>query len=161
MRWSPVDSPHKGQWRRTLMVSLICAWTNSWANNWDAGDLRCHLTHYDVTVMKVFIEKMHLIVSSAKLWPFCLSLNDLTICKMRPGLSWESVVDDNYTVYCIKYSSDPDYLSIPSVNKSWVKLKAQCIHEYNMVKFSPKYSLTHWGLVTPYDDIDLGHHWFK
>ena len=28
---SPVDSPHKGQWRGTLMFSLICAWTNSWA----------------------------------------------------------------------------------------------------------------------------------
>ena len=26
---SPVDSPHKGQWRGTLMFSLICAWTNS------------------------------------------------------------------------------------------------------------------------------------
>ena len=23
----PVDSPHKGQWCRTLMFSLICAWT--------------------------------------------------------------------------------------------------------------------------------------
>ena len=62
----------------------------------------------------------------------------VTICKMRPGLSWESVVDDNYIMYCIKYSSDPDYLSIPSVNKSWVKLKAQF-----SPKFSPKYSLTH------------------
>ena len=25
---SPVDSPHKGQWRKSLMFSLICAWTN-------------------------------------------------------------------------------------------------------------------------------------
>ena len=24
-RW-PVDSPHKGQWRRTLVLSLICTW---------------------------------------------------------------------------------------------------------------------------------------
>ena len=28
---SPVDSPHKGQWRGALMFFLICAWTNSWA----------------------------------------------------------------------------------------------------------------------------------
>ena len=34
---SLVDSPHKGQWHRALMFSLICAWTNSWANNRDAG----------------------------------------------------------------------------------------------------------------------------
>ena len=48
----PVDSLHKGQWRRALMFSLICAWTNGWANNRDAGDLRRHHAHYDVTVMK-------------------------------------------------------------------------------------------------------------
>ena len=27
---SPVDSPHKGQWCRASMFSLICAWTNGW-----------------------------------------------------------------------------------------------------------------------------------
>ena len=27
---SPVNSPHKGQWRRALMFSLICVWINSW-----------------------------------------------------------------------------------------------------------------------------------
>ena len=30
--------PHKGQWRRALVFSLICAWTYGWANNRDAGD---------------------------------------------------------------------------------------------------------------------------
>ena len=34
-RW-PVDSPHKGQWHGALRFSLICAWTNGWANNRDA-----------------------------------------------------------------------------------------------------------------------------
>ena len=34
------------------MLSLIWAWTNGWANNQDAGDLRQHRAHYDVTVMK-------------------------------------------------------------------------------------------------------------
>ena len=37
---SPVNSLHKGQWRETFMFSLIYTWTNSWANNGDAGDLR-------------------------------------------------------------------------------------------------------------------------
>ena len=44
---SPVNSPHKGQWRRALMSALICAWTNGWVDNRDAGDLRrlhAHLT---------------------------------------------------------------------------------------------------------------------
>ena len=48
---SPVNSPHKGQWRGALMFSLIYAWINGWVNNHETGDLRCHHTHYDVTVM--------------------------------------------------------------------------------------------------------------
>ena len=48
---SPVNSPHKGQWRGALMFSLIHAWTNGWINNRDAGDLRHSRAHYDVTVV--------------------------------------------------------------------------------------------------------------
>ena len=48
---SPVNSPHKGQWRGSLMLSLICAWINGWVNNGEAGDLRRHRAHYDVIVM--------------------------------------------------------------------------------------------------------------
>ena len=47
---SPVDSPHKGQWRGALMLSLICPWTNGGVNNRGAGDLRRHRGHYEVTV---------------------------------------------------------------------------------------------------------------
>ena len=48
---SPVNYPHKGQWRGALMFSVICARINGWVNNREAGDLRRHRTHYDVTVM--------------------------------------------------------------------------------------------------------------
>ena len=48
---SPVNSPHKGQWRGALMLSLICAWINDWVNNREAGDLRRNRVHYDVIVM--------------------------------------------------------------------------------------------------------------
>ena len=48
---SPVNSLHKGQRRGALMFSLICVWTNNCVNNRDAGDLRRHRAHYDVTVM--------------------------------------------------------------------------------------------------------------
>ena len=48
---SPVDSPHKGQWRRALIFSLIWAWTNGWSNNRDASDLKRHRAHYNITVM--------------------------------------------------------------------------------------------------------------
>ena len=48
---SPVNSPHKGQWRGALMFSLICARINGWVNNPEAGYLRRHPTHCDVIVM--------------------------------------------------------------------------------------------------------------
>ena len=35
--------------------SLICVWTNGWVNNRDAGDLKRHRAHYDVTVMNGII----------------------------------------------------------------------------------------------------------
>ena len=47
---SPVDSPHKGQWRGALKSSLICAWTSDWVNNREPGDLRRHHVHYIATV---------------------------------------------------------------------------------------------------------------
>ena len=33
------------------MFSLIYAWINDWVNNREAGDLRRHRGHYDVTLM--------------------------------------------------------------------------------------------------------------
>ena len=48
---SPMNSPHKGQWRGALVFPLICAWINRWVNNREACDLRRHQAHYDVIVM--------------------------------------------------------------------------------------------------------------
>ena len=48
---SPVNPPHKGQWRRALMYSLICVWIIGWVNNHEARDMRRYRAHYDVTVM--------------------------------------------------------------------------------------------------------------
>ena len=76
---SPVTSPHKGQWRGALMFSLICAWMNDWVNNRDAGDLRRHRAHYDVTVILC----TRFALCYALLWfvigsfyPYCLGLFD-------------------------------------------------------------------------------------
>ena len=51
IHWTPVNSPHKGQWCRALMFSLICTWINGWINNREADDLRRHHGHYDVTII--------------------------------------------------------------------------------------------------------------
>ena len=60
--WSPVNSPHKGQWRGSSFdVFLICAWINAWVNNREAGDLRRYRAHNDVT-------ETPYLTSTGKLW---------------------------------------------------------------------------------------------
>ena len=49
-QWT-VTSHHKGQWHGALVFPLICAWTNSWANNRNVSVWRSNRTHY-VTAMK-------------------------------------------------------------------------------------------------------------
>ena len=51
---SPVYSPRKGQWRGALMFSLICVWTNNWANIWDAGDWS---SRFRSSATRMFIEQ--------------------------------------------------------------------------------------------------------
>ena len=51
---SPMNSPHKGQWRCALMFSFICTWIYGWVNNREAGDLRRHRAHYDVSVDDIY-----------------------------------------------------------------------------------------------------------
>ena len=67
---SPVNSPHKGQWRGVLMFSLICAWINGWVNNQEA-DLRRHCAHCDVTVMWRTVYRHHttLVVGWYRVYP--------------------------------------------------------------------------------------------
>ena len=50
---SPVtgEYPAKKPGTQIFRVSLICSWINDWVNNREAGDLRRHRAHYDVTVM--------------------------------------------------------------------------------------------------------------
>ena len=68
---SPVNSPLKGQWHGALMFHLICARTNSWASNENAGDLRRHRAHYDVIEMKYTTGK------NMDYLTFCFAGNDL------------------------------------------------------------------------------------
>ena len=60
----PVNSPHKWPVLRKMFpfhdvimkhlirISLICAWTNGWVNNREAGDMRRHRALYDGIIMK-------------------------------------------------------------------------------------------------------------
>ena len=58
---SPVNSPHKGQWRGVLMYSFISACMNGSVTNREASDLRRRRTHFDVIVMIVWNDPYRLI----------------------------------------------------------------------------------------------------
>ena len=75
---SPVNSPHKGQWRGALMICMICAWINGWVNTHEAGDLRRHCAHYDVFV--VIFDLYGLDLAQAKIenvpwWTVCVHIS--------------------------------------------------------------------------------------
>ena len=71
---SPVNSPHKGQRREALMFSLICAWTNRWVNNPNAGDLNRYRAHYDVTVIYPSPPRQFLTITTI------IKAADITVC---------------------------------------------------------------------------------
>ena len=77
---SPVNSPHKDQWRRALMLSLICVWINSSVNNRQGGDLRCYRTHYDITV-----------TVSISVWHVC-TLHQSSAILGKPSVSMETSI---------------------------------------------------------------------
>ena len=78
---SPVNSPHKGQWRGALMFSLICARISGWVNNPEAGDLKRHPTHCDVIVM--WQNLMAPWVSSTCFLPFCSGILEAHFINFR------------------------------------------------------------------------------
>ena len=69
---SPVNSPHKGQWRGALMFTLICVWTNGCVNNRETGDLRRYCAYYGVTVMHrlKFSLTPYCVICSAIKWKY-------------------------------------------------------------------------------------------
>ena len=80
---SPVTSPHKGQWRRALMFSLICVWINGWVHNREAGDLRRNQAHYDVIVMTMSQWSGALRVSLKIAWTNCWRNNKIACVDVR------------------------------------------------------------------------------
>ena len=82
----PVNYPHKGQERRTLMFSLICVWINGWVNNLEAGDLRRYRAHYDVIAMRTTT----LLPNMTWHIPF-LPLVLQQVLTLRPGAVWNAV----------------------------------------------------------------------
>ena len=105
---SPVNSPHKAQWRGALMFSLIWAWMNGCENNREVGDSRRHRAHYDVTVMGV-----HCIVAEVDYYPGSLAL--------RQALSWARLATYHH-IWRGVYIPMHNYLQFPmdTYNIPWI-----------------------------------------
>ena len=67
---SPLNSPHKGQWRGALMFSVICAWINAWVNNREDGDLKRHRTHYNVTGIVCWKHSICILLLHGPIWHY-------------------------------------------------------------------------------------------
>ena len=87
-RWIPRTKASDAE---LWIFSLICLWTNNWANNGNACDLRPHRLRYDVTVMLIlWIGSVWFITD----WSPCLfeGLNHLPlvphICVSELGQHW-------------------------------------------------------------------------
>ena len=81
-----------------LIFSLICVWINminGWVNIREAGDLRRHRAHYDVSVMKIAIEQR--LKSGELIETISISQNLCTV-----GFRFEQKIT-NYILLFIKY----------------------------------------------------------
>ena len=111
---SPVNSPHKGQWRRDLMSSLICAWINGWVNNRKAGDFRRNRVHYGVIVM---------IQTNAFMWfllSWCESAYKCTWCMVTIFLNYTLLRICERTNKLTMHSKFIIYLEIEFLHRSFV-----------------------------------------
>ena len=90
---SPVNSPHKGQWRGALVFSLICVWIIGWVNNREAGYLRRYRVHYDVIIMgslSILIKEPFLYAPSQCWWiseNTSISVTNLSVYMSRWSVS--------------------------------------------------------------------------
>ena len=117
---APMNCPHKGQCRGSLVSSLICAWTNGSVNHRDPGDLIRHRAHYDVTVMSlnnytIVKGNQSVSVDSPHKWPlmmiscFCVILNKLHgiryICEPSIEFNYGFVSEIDYWNVLVKVTS--------------------------------------------------------
>ena len=105
---SPVNSPHKGQWRGVWMFSLICVWIKGWVNNRKAGDLRRYRAHYDIIVMLI-VEHIDPVTftGTVLLAPYLYNLGQCSILKW-PLLDLRKICSDMNRMVGDENSSSTD-----------------------------------------------------
>ena len=147
---SPMNSPHKGQWRGALMFSLICARLNGWANHRDGGDLRRHRFHYDITAMLrecvwYLVSIMKHDVSVWNIWfIFVISVifRFFTLCCAHPRMCFQCILWELLMILI-------DPIQNNCGEEAWLKW-----HFYDWKKTSEFHMKYHWFLCTILSVID-------
>ena len=120
---SPVNFPHKGQWRGALMFSFTCAWAYSWVNNEDAGYLRRHCSHYDAIVMYTFLSFMGLLLMTY-IFSLLEIVNTVHLTNILGGYL--------FSIYCVLlWCGTGRFLPYPSrsiLNLHWRRCPQDVIH---------------------------------
>ena len=119
---SPVNYPHKGQWRGALMFSLICARINGWVNNHEAGDLRRNRAHYDVIVMRTSFNRQVLITQTLSIDLFVWFKPVLTLRSIATGICWLAL----WHVICI--SGIVYMIRICQITTETIRQEYLCLH---------------------------------
>ena len=114
---SPVtgEFPSQSQWRRPLMFSLICAWTNDWVNNREPGDLRRDCAHYDVICCN---EQWYSYFHQWWICPTSLILSKYNFYWETQMFPLASLVNIGVCKNC-KSTSFPETLLLHSATKHW------------------------------------------
>ena len=130
---SPVNSPHKGQWRGALMFTLICPRINGWVNNCKAGDLRRNCAHYDVTVMNRFPKPRlsKIIAFSLAGWGLC------NLWRMKVENSGQKT-HKSLTIIL----SHTVYISCVNMYHAFVKIPSTCRYAYDVWTFNVTLRIT-------------------
>ena len=138
---SPVNSPHKGQWCGALMFSLICAWINSWVNNWDAGDLKHHCAHYDVTIMnhRNFVTLVDVLV---RIVVPCISGQNTQRIDLKLGVYIHYAIQKTWSTYGHTLLNSSHSLASDWLNSLWT---CQVINFWS-----------HFAEFLPFPDLWLG-----
>ena len=95
---SSVNSPHKGQWLRALIFSLIFAWISGWVNYREAGVLRRHRAHYDVIVIRKSKDYVYgiWVYKALGIWKGYYRVKKSLVSYMKP---WTEARNNKYMKY--------------------------------------------------------------
>ena len=123
---STVNSPHKGQWRRALMFSLICVWINGWVNNGEARDLRRLCDHYDVIVMD-YAHDSHRFISFRSCLQLCSITNQNSLKATRFWVKFSIAANLSTSRSALRFRTALRNAYICLVKRPWVRHKERLV----------------------------------